>query len=423
MIEHMFDTLRNAEPDRERIHRLVDTLLDADPADPGAALTAAVLAHHELGMALDGRLVRVLPLWEASGDWVDDGSPTVGSWLRSHTGRTRANAGWLRRTGLLAAPMPVITAALEAGLAPIENLGQVVRVRTDQLADLFDRDESLLVQYAIELDGDALKVELQRWRLAALEELGENEPDRDPGGSDLDTLKLSGGIDGRGLGSLDLTAETHALVRGGIDAEIDAWHQSGIMSEDGRTRAELEGAAFRDIFERGLPQSDQHGSLRPSVIGVADLDTIFGRAHVSQADRMGYRSDILQGGPVAASVIRKLLCDAQFSLVITDTDSEPLWVGTAQRLATPAQWRALLVRSGGTCEWPGCTAPHTWCRAHHITYWEHDGPTDMDNLAMICTHHHGLIHDQGFKLARGPDGLRFTNPYGRRINPPYATAA
>ena len=101
------------------------------------------------------------------------------------------------------------------------------------------------------------------------------------------------------------------------------------MGEDDRTRAEQEGAAFAAIFGRGVRGGEQHGAPRPPVIGVADLDTIFGRAHVPQQDRMPYRSDIINGGPVAARVICKLMCDANFSLVITDAGP------STRRTATP----------------------------------------------------------------------------------------
>lgn len=87
---------------------------------------------------------------------------------------------------------------------------------------------------------------------------------------------------------------------------------------------------------------------------------------------------------------------------------QPLDLGRTRRLASAAQWRALLVRSAGRCEIPGCTAPYTHGHAHHVAYWERGGPTDLANLLVVCTHHHGLLH-AGFTVATaagGPTELR-----------------
>jgi Domain of unknown function (DUF222) len=61
--------------------------------------------------------------------------------------------------------------------------------------------------------------------------------------------------------------------------------------------------------------------------------------------------------------------------------------GRSIRLATPAQRHALAGRDGG-CAHPDCSAPPAWCDAHHIDWWTHGGPTDLDNLCLLCTHHH-----------------------------------
>jgi hypothetical protein len=68
-----------------------------------------------------------------------------------------------------------------------------------------------------------------------------------------------------------------------------------------------------------------------------------------------------------------------------------------ERYFTPAQRRALAVRDGG-CVGPGCTAPPSWCHAHHVIEWEHGGPTDIDNGALLCAFHHHRLHSGGFQL-------------------------
>jgi hypothetical protein len=54
---------------------------------------------------------------------------------------------------------------------------------------------------------------------------------------------------------------------------------------------------------------------------------------------------------------------------------------------------------------PGCTAPASWCEAHHLQPWQHGGPTDLPNLALLlCSHHHHWLHAHSRNLERRADG-------------------
>ena len=78
-------------------------------------------------------------------------------------------------------------------------------------------------------------------------------------------------------------------------------------------------------------------------------------------------------------------------------------------------------RDGG-CTFPGCDRPPGWTQAHHVIHWIKDGPTDIDNLALLCHFHHHRIHEGGFGATRGPDGtMTFTRPDGTPITVPKGT--
>ena len=102
---------------------------------------------------------------------------------------------------------------------------------------------------------------------------------------------------------------------------------------------------------------------------------------------------------------------------------QPLDLGRATRVVSPAQHRALAVRDRG-CVFPGCERPLAWCDAHHLWHWIDGGPTDLWNLALVCRAHHRTIHEGGWQLTRGPGG-RFTAAPGppphrrRRRRPPH----
>ena len=94
--------------------------------------------------------------------------------------------------------------------------------------------------------------------------------------------------------------------------------------------------------------------------------------------------------PITASELRILACDAEILPAILGGASETLDVGRAQRLVAPAIRTALVLRDRG-CVFPGCNAPPSVCHAHHIVPWWAGGTTALNNLALVCPHHHGLI--------------------------------
>ena len=52
---------------------------------------------------------------------------------------------------------------------------------------------------------------------------------------------------------------------------------------------------------------------------------------------------------------------------------------------------------------PGC-GPRLFTHAHHVVWWEGGGRTDLDNLVLVCSFHHKLVHEYGWSLERDPDG-------------------
>jgi hypothetical protein len=51
--------------------------------------------------------------------------------------------------------------------------------------------------------------------------------------------------------------------------------------------------------------------------------------------------------------------------------------------------------------------------------WEHGGPTDMDNLMLLCPRHHRLFHEGDYTIdVHGDAKFTFRTPDGRAIEPP-----
>ena len=51
--------------------------------------------------------------------------------------------------------------------------------------------------------------------------------------------------------------------------------------------------------------------------------------------------------------------------------------------------------------------------AHHRRHWAEGGETSLDNLVLLCWHHHRLVHEGGHTIEADDDGeLRYRNRHG-----------
>ncbi len=97
------------------------------------------------------------------------------------------------------------------------------------------------------------------------------------------------------------------------------------------------------------------------------------------------------GTLLAPETVRRIGCDATVIPLVLGSGAEILDWGRARRLFSLAQTKRLWLRDGG-CTYPGCGAPAQWCDAHHLVHWADFGPSDLGNAALLCAHHHGLVH-------------------------------
>jgi hypothetical protein len=42
---------------------------------------------------------------------------------------------------------------------------------------------------------------------------------------------------------------------------------------------------------------------------------------------------------------------------------------------------------------------------HHIKHWADGGDTDLDNLVLLCSYHHTVVHHRGWTVKTGSDRL------------------
>ncbi len=120
----------------------------------------------------------------------------------------------------------------------------------------------------------------------------------------------------------------------------------------------------------------------------------------------------IEDGPVLApETVRRLACDAGLVPLLEGANGEALAIGRRTRAIGPALRRALKRRDAG-CRFPGCSSVR-FVDGHHIRHWADGGETRLDNLVLLCGHHHRLVHEGGFSVQRTAAGaFNFYDPSG-----------
>ena len=118
----------------------------------------------------------------------------------------------------------------------------------------------------------------------------------------------------------------------------------------------------------------------------------------------------------SAETARRLACDADLVGAVIAGNGEVLALGRTRRLVSRPQRRALMIRDG-MCQFPSCHQTRH-LDAHHIVAWSAGGPTDLDNLIVLCRFHHTAVHEGGMTIVPADDQStsgrwQFVMPDGR----------
>jgi hypothetical protein len=106
------------------------------------------------------------------------------------------------------------------------------------------------------------------------------------------------------------------------------------------------------------------------------------------------RGEGRSGLPV--ETVKRLCCDGHTVAIVENENGEPLNVGRKTRVIPKAIERALWARDMH-CRVPGCRNKR-YVDGHHIEHWSNGGETSLDNLLLLCTRHHRLVHEGGFRI-------------------------
>ncbi|HVE76701.1 MAG TPA: DUF222 domain-containing protein [Actinomycetota bacterium] len=133
----------------------------------------------------------------------------------------------------------------------------------------------------------------------------------------------------------------------------------------------------------------QHPS-KPRVVVHVDADTLLKGEGAAEVEG---------GSTISAETAKRLCCDASLQKVINQ-DGVPIGVGRAMR--TVPHWILTFLKlRDATCRFPGCDR-RNMLDAHHILHWINGGPTNYDNLVLLCKTHHYMVHEGGYTVSGEP---------------------
>ncbi|MFD2093298.1 HNH endonuclease signature motif containing protein [Blastococcus deserti] len=367
--------------------------------------TARLLRAQHLIAAQVTRSVREGELAQAS---QHDGAKTMQSWLRGHPRLSPSAAAQLVRNGRALEQLPAVEAAFAAGVVTADQVAVIapvasVRAQAEavgQGVDLAAVDQTL-ARIAATRPYRELSQVVHHY-LARL----------DPDGTEPDPTE------GRSL-SIARNADGSRSFRGQLDAvggeKLELWLESYVRADrpagDTRTRAQQFGDALVQGVDVALAagQAPILRTVKPHVAVMIKLDDLMDPATGPGAATTGL------GTMLSAARARWLACDSTVSRVIMGPDGRILDHGRDQRIV-PASLRRSVEVQDRHCIFAGCEAPAPWCDVHHVLEWHRDdGPTSLENSALLCERHHTQVH-HGFSVVRGPDGRWCTyRPDGTEI--------
>jgi hypothetical protein len=321
-----------------------------------------------------------------------DGSVSPVHWIRHQCHLGGGAAADRVAVGEQIQNMPMSAEAVAEGKIGFSHLALIARTAT-QLVETGSNnqfDETPLLEKAKEFSVGRFRIFCDHQRhandpdgYAAEQAQGVVERSLTLGSGESGRVWVRGVLDAEGGAVLRIALEPLAKPIGkGDDRRLDRRFADALVELAGH------------LLDNGI--GPHRGTQRPHLQVTTTLETLLQRAG-SPAGELEFSL------PISAASVERLACDCNVTRILLDGESQVIDVGRSKRVVSPTQRRALSVRDKG-CRWPGCDRPASYTSAHHLVHWTKGGPTDLDNLALLCLRHHWLVHEGKWQLVKTEDG-------------------
>jgi hypothetical protein len=336
--------------------------------------------------ALEGTIVVLLGEVARRQTYRDEGATAPEPWAVERFGVSTPTARALTRLAEKAWDIPHLVGSLCAGDISLDKVRAVADVATPET----DRQ---LAEQAKECTVRQLG-EIARTSAAA--------PKPPGAGAEHDRRSLRFNETFRTM-TVQLPAESFAETRGCLEARAQGVPTDGETPWDQR---------LCDAFLEVIRSSGRTGSATTT-------SPYFVVVHVPLAalvEEAGEESilagELERDGLINTETVRQITCDATLAIGVDDDVGRTMYEGRARREPNAAQRRELR-RRDRHCRFPGCTNV-TFTNVHHVVPWKPGGRTDLENLALVCLHHHHLVHTKAWEMSgNANEELNFVGPSGR----------
>ncbi len=340
--------------------------------------------------AIDGRIVEIVAEMDHDELCGATGARSIAALVAWKLGATSANAHAIAAVAHRIEEFPRCVQGLREGRLSLDQVGVIA-------ASAGEGSDDHYVQLAAVATVSQLRTAIRL----------EPRPDPDPPSPLQRSVVKTGGEQSTSWKITlphDEAAVVDAALQSHLDALITGWktdHAQDAASDD-RPPMPNTADAFLRLVEAGW---DAEATARPhgqrtTVVVHVDLEKRTGALHL---------------GPLLSDADRQYLtCDATCE-VWFERAGRVIGAGRSTRTVNRRLRRALEHRHR-TCAVPGCGATRG-LHAHHIRHWEDGGPTDLDNLVLLCPYHHRLHHRGHITISGPADELCVTGSDGRHLGP------
>jgi len=322
--------------------------------------------------------------------WAGWGIRSCAHWLSIRLAVSPSTARAQLRVAHALAGLPLVTAEFGAGRLSYSQVRALCRV-----ADA--TNEAELVELAQEMNADQL--ERMCRLLRGLDDATDAEV------PDLTSMTVRWGEDGTATFRVRLPNDDAAVVVAAVEERVKKGGLPGEVPWEARRAMALVGLVA-DGAQVAAPARER--PLVHITVPLADLEATKGGT--------------IDGRPIADATLRRMLCDGSVVGVSLDEYGRPVSVGSKARVPSTRIQRAVDVRDGRVCTYPGCDRPSE--ETHHVVHWVDGRRTAVEILTSLCGYHHRAHHRGRFDIDINPtDGhVRFTRPGGGAILARAATA-
>ena len=338
----------------------------------------------------------------AAGEQHGDGGAGV---LAQAAGLARRDAAVQVKTVEQLQSMPGLRDAVTDGEIPMANARTLAQASEKTSADQVRQDGDLL-EKAASLSPDQFVREANRWAAQRQDDGGEGQYRRQRARRRLSIWK----DDGDGMvhlrGELDPVAGAKLHKR--LLKEAERLRRCDLNSPGGEKRSLRQRLA--DALDTLSATGSSEGSRGAPSADIAIVQ------HLSPDGDKAF-AEVSGGGVIPQSVLEEHFCNARIVGVVYSSKGVPLWRGPALPRPTKAQMDALIARYGGC---GGCNEHYAVCQAHHIRPRSQGGPTDIDNLMLLCWGCHDKVHHHGWRVVPNGDLHTIAPPERIRYGPAQA---